>query len=85
MRAEAVDVVRAGPLEPAQGFRQYDPSERVAARLALARGGIFNGQEAGIDIMGDGSLVPYAGAMRKRRLEGRSPDRAFEAVEEALR
>ena len=38
-----------------------------------------------IDVMGDGALVPYSGVVRRQRLEGRSPDRAFEAVAEALR
>ncbi len=84
LRARAVDVVREGPLESAQGFREYEPAERVAARLSLSSGGRFTGREAGIDVMGDGAIVPYAGAVRKRRLEGRSPDRAIEAVREAL-
>jgi hypothetical protein len=35
--------------------------------------------------MGDGALVPFAGVVRKRKLEGRTPDRAIEAVAEALR
>jgi len=85
MRAEALDVVRAGPLDSAKGFRDYEPGERVAARLALSSGGLLRGREAGIDIMGDGALIPYAGVVRRTRLDGRSPDRALEAVEEALR
>jgi hypothetical protein len=85
MRAGAAEVVRAGPLEPARGFREYGAEERVAARLELSSGGFLRGREAGIDVMGDGRLVPYAGVVRKQRLDGRSPDAAFAAVESALR
>jgi hypothetical protein len=85
MRAEAARIVRSGPLEPAAGFREYDPSERVAARLAIWSGGILRGREAGVDVMGDGTLIPYTGVMRRRPLEGRSPDHVFDAVAEVLR
>jgi len=85
MRAAAVEIVRAGPLKSAAGFRDYEPAERVAARLAIWTGGFLRGREAGIDIMGDGALIPYTGVIHRRPLEGRSPDRAFEAVTEALR
>jgi hypothetical protein len=85
MRERAAEIVRRGPLDSAQGFREYDASERVAARLELSSEGFLRGREAGIDVMGDGALVPYAGVIRKRRLDGRTPDRAIEAVEEALR
>ena len=85
MRARAVEVVHGGPLATAHGFRDYQPAERVAARLALSSGRALMRREAGIDVMGDGAIVPYAGTVRKRRLEGRSPDGAIEAVREALR
>src|SRR4029077_16410478 len=74
MRAGAAEVVRAGPLDSAHGFREYNPDERVAARLELSSGGFLRGREAGIDVMGDGELVPYVGVIRKQRLEARSPD-----------
>jgi hypothetical protein len=85
MREAAVEIVRRGPLDSASGFREYEPGERVAARLAIWTGGFLRGREAGIDIMGDGELIPYAGIVRRRPLDGRTPDRAFEAVTEALR
>jgi hypothetical protein len=85
MRDAAADIVRTGPLDTAQGFREYEPGERVAARLEISSGGLLRGREAGIDVMGDGALVPYAGVVRKRKLDGRSPDRAIAAVAEALR
>jgi hypothetical protein len=84
MRERAAEIVREGPLQTVQGFRDYEPSDRVAARLELTTGGLIGRRQAGIDVMGDGALVPYAGVLQKRRLEARSPDRAFEAVREAL-
>ena len=85
MRTEAAAIVRRGPLERKVGFREYDPAEQVAARLAIWAGGMLRGREAGIDVMGDGALIPYTGVVHRRILEGRSPDRAIEAVAEALR
>jgi len=84
VRREAAGVVQEGPLEPIQGFKTYDPGERVAARIELSTGGLLGGREAGVDVMGDGTLVPYQGVVRKRRLEGRTPDAALAAVREAL-
>ena len=68
MRAAAAEIVRLGPRKPVAGFREYDPGEQVAARLAIWSGGMLRGREAGIDVMGDGALIPYAGVMRRRRL-----------------
>jgi len=85
MRAEAARIVSAGSVAPASGFREYAPGEQVAARLELATGGLLRGRGAGIDVMGDGALVPYIGTLRRRRLEGRTPDQAFASVDEALR
>jgi hypothetical protein len=84
LREGAVAVVREGPLEPVHGFREYEASEQVAARLAVSSGRFFGGRTAGVDVMGDGRLVPYAGAIRRRELEGRTPDAALDAVREAL-
>jgi hypothetical protein len=85
MRDEAVHIVGAGSAEPVTGFREYAPGEQVAARLELATGGLLRGRGAGIDVMGDGALVPYVGTLRRRRLEGRTPEQAFASVGEALR
>jgi hypothetical protein len=85
MRSSAAEIVRRGPLESAQGFREYDAAERVAARLELASNGFLRGREAGIDVMGDGALVPFTGVVRRRKLDGRTPEQAIAAVAEALR
>ena len=81
-----VDEVRAeGPLDSVQAFREYEASRRVAARLQLSSGGWLRGREAGIDVMGDGTLVPYAGAIRRRQLEADAGQSPFAVVGEALR
>jgi hypothetical protein len=84
MRDAAATVVREGPLETVQGFREYDPAEQVAARITLRRGGIFSARAAGVDVMGDGALVPFAGVVRRRPLDGETADGALAAVRAEL-
>jgi hypothetical protein len=77
--------VRAeGPLGDAEMLRRFESGERVAARLELSAGGWLRSREAGMDVMGDGALVPYAGAIRKRRLAPGGGQDAFDAIREAL-
>jgi hypothetical protein len=82
---EQVEAIRAqGDLAPVQGFREYEPSERVRARLQLSSGGWLRGREAGVDVMGDGGLVPHTGGIRRHVLEPRDGDSPFDAVRDAL-
>jgi hypothetical protein len=73
-----------GPLEEVSVLRDFGPGDRVHARLDLSAGSLIRGREAGIDVMGDGRLVPYTGVVRKRRLEPRNGETAFDVVREAL-
>jgi hypothetical protein len=83
--AEAVEGVRReGPLEGVKMLRDFEPGERVAARIELSTGGWLRGREAGIDVMGDGRLVAYAGGMGRRELEVGSDTAAFDAVRRVL-
>jgi hypothetical protein len=85
MERRADEIRAEGPLVQISALSDYSPAARVHARLELSTGGLLRGREAGVDLMGDGTLVPYVGVVRKRRLE--PPDRgsAFDAVREALR
>jgi hypothetical protein len=74
---EAASKARAeGPLDSLKMLRNFEPGERVAARIEVSAGGWLRGREAGVDLMGDGRLVAYAGgrgrvrcrAARTRRL-----------------
>lgn len=65
-----------GPLGSAKMFREYEPGQRVQARGEVSRGGILSSVSAGLDLMGDGTLVPFKGSVRRRLLdveEGVSP------------
>lgn len=82
-RAEAIR--QEGPVAEAKMFRTYEPGDQVHARLEVSGPGWVRGPEAGVDVMGDGKLVPYRGAIFKKKLEPRRSQSAYEAVREALR
>jgi hypothetical protein len=85
LEGHANEVRAEGPLDPVNAIREYGPDRRVAARLQLSSGGWMRGREAGVDVMGDGTLVPYAGSIRRRQLESAADQSPFEAVRQALR
>lgn len=84
MERRTHEIRREGPLTTVKALRDFEPGQRVHARLELSTGGIVRGREAGLDVMGDGALVPYAGAVRKHTLEPGGDQSAFDAVREAL-
>jgi hypothetical protein len=84
MEERAKDIRREGPLDEISAIRDYAPAQLVHARLQLSVGGRLRGREAGLDVMGDGALVPYVGVVRKRRLEPEADQSPFEAVRAAL-
>jgi hypothetical protein len=65
-------------------LREFTPAQRVAARIEIATGGWLRGRAAGLDVMGDGSLVPYAGGVRRRKLEPRAGESEVDAVRREL-
>ncbi len=82
---EAVDRVRReGNLPAISALRDFDPGQRVHARVELSGPRFLRGKEGGIDVMGDGSLVAYTGAIRKEALPADSLDEATERLQEAL-
>ena len=84
MERHTQEIRRAGPLDRISAIRDFEPGQRVHARLELSTGGLLRGREAGMDVMGDGDLVPYVGVVRKRRLEPTHGESAFDAIREAL-
>jgi hypothetical protein len=72
-RAEAVSAIRT-----------YEPSDQVMARLEIAAPGRLRGRDAGVDVRGDGSLVPYRGGVFRRELEPREGQSPYETIREAL-
>jgi hypothetical protein len=84
MESRAQEIRSEGPLEGIKMLREYEPGERVAARLEVATGGKLRGRTAGVDLMGDGSLVGFAGGVRRRTLDPRGGQTVFDAVRREL-
>lgn len=84
MRAHADAVRSEGALAGVDVLRRFDPGARVAARLEISSGGWLRGRDAGVDVMGDGRLVPYAGGLRRRQLQPRRGEDALDAVRAEL-
>ena len=84
MRAH-VDRIRAeGGLPEVTMFRHYEPGARVHARLEISTGGPLRSRDAGVDVMGDGGLVPYRGGVFRKELGAGEGRNAYEAVAQAL-
>ena len=80
-----VEAIRAeGPLDEVSMIRSYGPERRVAARLELTGPGRVRRPEAGLDVMGDGRLVPYRGTIFKRELRPERDESAYEVVRAAV-
>jgi hypothetical protein len=73
-----------GRLPAVKVLREFEPGDRVAARLEISSGGMLRGAAAGVDVMGDGSVVPFAGGMRRRALEPADGESAYDAVRRVL-
>ena len=84
MEERTRDIRREGPLREVSAIRDYKPGEQVRARLELSTGGPLRRRAGGIDVMGDGSLVPYVGVVQKQPLEPRDGESPFDAVRAAL-
>ena len=84
LRAQAEAIRSEGPLEGVGSLRDYEPGDQVHARLEISSGGLLRGRDAGVDVMGDGTYVPYRGGMRRTQLDPRDGQTPFEAVGEAL-
>ena len=84
LERRAKEIRARGPLEARKVFREYEPDVQVAGRVEISTGGFLRGgRDAGIDVMGDGTLVPYAGGLRREELDP-GQDGPFEAVRRAL-
>jgi hypothetical protein len=84
-RRRVDEVRREGGLPEISAFREYAPEQRVHARIEISGPGLLRGAEGGVDVMGDGSLVAYTGAIRKRPLGAGSIDETFDRLRDALR
>jgi hypothetical protein len=81
---EADEIRAEGPLPKVSVPRDYEPSEQVHARLEISTGSLLRRRDAGVDLMGDGSLVPFRGAVRRVPLEAADGKSPFETLAEAI-
>jgi hypothetical protein len=65
-------------------LREFEPGERVAARIEISRGRMLRGASAGVDVMGDGTMVAFAGSVGRRTLDPAVGEDAFDAVRREL-
>ena len=73
-----------GSLSEVSMLREFEPGERVAARIEVSRGGVLRGSSAGVDVMGDGTMVAFAGSVGRRPLDPATGEDAFDAVRRKL-
>jgi hypothetical protein len=85
MRAVAESVIAEGPLPQRKMIRAYEPEKQVAARVEISTGGWLGGDTAGVDVMGDGRVVPFSGGVVRHELEPKGAQSPYDAVRKALR
>jgi hypothetical protein len=85
MREQALAIRSEGPVEKVAGLRDYEPRDQVHARLQLSGGGLLRRRVAGIDVRGNGELVPYRGGVGREELDPSHHETPFDAVRETLK
>lgn len=84
LERRAKEIRAAGPLQARKLIREFEPGNQVAGRVEISTGGLLRrGSDAGIDVMGDGRLIAFAGGVRRRALEP-GDDGPFAAVRRTL-
>lgn len=83
-RDQADRVRRTDRPDTVKAFRDYAPGQQVAARIEISGKGFLRGPEAGIDVLGDGAIVAYTGAITKRPVEADSLDDAIDRLRASL-
>jgi hypothetical protein len=84
MQRHIEEIRSEGTLPPVAAFRTYGPEERVHARLEITGPGLVRRPVAGVDVKGDGTLVPFQGEIFKKPLEPGRGKTELDAVREAL-
>jgi hypothetical protein len=83
-RQRVDEVLREGGLGAVTMLREFAPDQLVHARIEITGPGLLRRREGGIDVMGDGAVIAYSGAIRKEPLEAESLDDALDRLREAL-
>lgn len=83
MERQAREFAAEPPLGEVSMLGDWTAEDRIHARLQIARD-LLRGPAAGVDVRGDGRIVPYRGRALRREL-GPTGGSVFDAVREALR
>jgi hypothetical protein len=75
---------REGRLGTVKMLREFTPDQRVHARIEITGPGLLRRRQGGIDVMGNGSVIAYRGAVRKEEIDADTLDEAFARLREAL-
>src|SRR6476646_9178191 len=84
MRERALAIRAEGPVKGVSALRDFGPKQQVHARLQLTGKGWLRKPAAGIDVRGDGTFMPYRGAVRREELDPSKHETPFELVRETL-
>jgi hypothetical protein len=77
--------VRAeGGLGHVSALRDFEPSQQVNARLEISGRGLLRPPTAGVDVLGDGSMVAFRGSIRRVPIEPADDQSVFDAVRAVL-
>ncbi len=65
--------------------RRYDPARQVAVRAEVrGPGGLLSGPRGGVDMRGDGSVEAYMGRVKRRLVQLRPGESAYDALRRVL-
>ena len=78
--AEAQRDARGTPVD-AKVLGRYEPEQQVVARIELAGP---RGLRAGVDVRGDTSVQAWTGRVRRRLVEPRGGESAYDALRRAI-
>jgi hypothetical protein len=80
MRLHAERIRAEGDLPEVSMVRTYEPGVQVRARLEISTGMPLRGRDAGVDVMGNGAIVPFRGGVFRKPLETGAGESPFDAV-----
>jgi hypothetical protein len=82
MERRSRELQESADARPVSMLRKFEPVQQVVARLELSGPGRLR---AGIDVRGDGSSEAFTGRLRRRLVEQRDGESAYDAVRRVVR
>jgi len=72
------------PAKEVSALKKFGPEDQVRARLQLSGKGWLRKPVAGVDVRGDGTFMPFRGAVRREELDPSGHGTPFDLVRETL-